>query len=106
MATRTISRVHSLIQSVLEERAARGVEGDLPDSKVTVRLSAPDAFWLAQLAELMDVSRTRAAAQLLSAAIRDAAQTAKLPTEGDAFREALQAFIEAEFHSESDKPHS
>ncbi|PTA69894.1 hypothetical protein C8263_01955 [Deinococcus arcticus] len=71
-----------------------------------MRLSAPDAFWLAQLAELMDATRTRAAAQLLSAAIRDAAQTAKLPTEGDAFREALQAFIEREFHAEPEKSQS
>ncbi|MVN88269.1 hypothetical protein GO986_16105 [Deinococcus sp. HMF7620] len=68
-----------------------------------MRLSAPDAFWLSQLAELMDVSRTRAAAQLLSAAIRDAAYAAKLPTEGDAFRDALHAFIEREFHPEPEK---
>lgn len=104
MAIRTSSRVHSLIHSVLEERAARGMGTDLPESKVTLRLSAADAFWLSQLAELMDASRTRAASQLLSAAIRDAAHAAKLPTEGDAFREALQVFMDQEFaaHPQAD----
>ncbi|GHF48735.1 hypothetical protein HNQ07_002608 [Deinococcus metalli] len=103
MPTKGSTRVQALIEGVLEERAARGVGGDLPESKVTVRLSAPDAFWLAQLAELMDASRTRAAAQLLSAAIRDAAHTAHLPTEGDAFRDALRAFMEHELHPDTDK---
>lgn len=97
MPIKTTSRVQSLIQSVLEERAACGVGTDLPESKVTLRLSAADAFWLAQIAELMEATRTRAAAQLLSAAIRDAAQTAGLPTEGEGFRQALQAFIDREF---------
>ncbi|MDB5045516.1 MAG: hypothetical protein JWQ08_1566 [Deinococcus sp.] len=100
MASRSSSRVHTLIHSVLEERAARGMGSDLPETKVTLRLNAADAFWLSQLADLMDASRTRAAAQLLSAAIRDAAQAAKLPTEGDTFREALQTFLEQEFPAE------
>lgn len=97
MSTKSTSHVQALIQSVLDERAARGTGIDFPDSKVTLRLSAPDAFWLAQLAELMEATRTRTASQLLSAAIRDAAQTANLPLEGPAFRDALQAFMDREY---------
>ena len=96
MPTKSTSHVQSLIQSVLDERAARGGGLEFPDSKVTLRLSVADAFWLAQLAELMEATRTRTAAQLLSAAIRDAAQTANLPLEGPAFRDALQAFLDRE----------
>ncbi len=101
MPTKSTSRVQALIQSVLDERTARGTNPDFPDSKVTLRLSAADAFWLAQLAELMDASRTRTASQLLSAAIRDAAQAASLPLEGPAFRDALQAFMDQEYPPES-----
>lgn len=97
MAVKVSSRVQALIQNVLEERAARGVTGDLPEGKVTVRLSIVDYFWLAELAEFMDASRTKAASQLLSAAIRDAARAADLAMEGDEFRERLRAFVAREF---------
>lgn len=100
MPTKTVSRVQTLIQGVLEERAARGLGGELPETKVTLRLHAADAFWLTQLAELMDASRTRAASQLLSAAVRDAAQAAGLPTEGDTFKAQFRAFLDAEFHQD------
>ena len=52
----------------------------------------------------MDVSRTRAASQLLSAAIRDAAQTAGLQTEGEQFQAAFQAFLAQEFPHETSPP--
>ncbi len=45
----------------------------------------------------MDATRTRAAAQLLSAAIRDAAETAGLPTKGDEFQAAFHTFLAQEF---------
>ncbi|MFC4454299.1 hypothetical protein [Deinococcus sonorensis] len=95
------TRVQGLVQGVMEERAARGLSGDLPETKVTLRLKATDAFWLAQLAELMEASRTRTASQLLSAAIRDAVQAAGLPADGSDFREALQAFIDTELAHEA-----
>lgn len=100
MPTRSTTRVQALIRHALEENAARGHQGALPEGKVTVRLQAVDYFWLAQLADLMDASRTRAAAQLLSAAIRDAAQTAGLPVEGDEFKAQLGAFLAQEFPEE------
>ncbi|MFB9991327.1 hypothetical protein ACFFLM_04950 [Deinococcus oregonensis] len=46
MAIRSTSRVHTLIHTILEERAARGMSSDLPESQVTLRLNAADAFWL------------------------------------------------------------
>ncbi|MFB9991326.1 hypothetical protein ACFFLM_04945 [Deinococcus oregonensis] len=49
----------------------------------------------------MAASRTCAASQLLSAAIRDAADAAKLPTERGAFRKALQAFIDHKFPADA-----
>ncbi|MBZ9713589.1 hypothetical protein [Deinococcus multiflagellatus] len=104
MATKSNSRLQSLIRHALEERAARGHQGDLPEGKVTLRLQAMDVFWLAQLAELMDATRTRAASQLLSAAIRDAAQAAGLDTEGEAFQSAFQAFLSQEFPHETSPP--
>ncbi|WP_235692978.1 hypothetical protein [Deinococcus aquaedulcis] len=104
MATKTNSRVQSLIRYALEERAARGYQGELPEGKVTLRLQAVDVFWLSQLADLLDASRTRAASQLLSAAIRDAAQAAGLDTEGDAFQTAFQTFLSQEFPHETSPP--
>jgi len=98
------SRVQALIRHALEEHTARGHQGELPDGKVTLRLQATDYFWLAQLADLMDASRTRAAAQLLSAAIRDAAHTAGLPTQGEPFHTAFQAFLAQEFPHETSPP--
>jgi len=104
MATKSNSRVQSLIRHALEEQAARGHQGDLPEGKVTLRLQAVDFFWLSQLADLMDASRTRAASQLLSAAIRDAAQTAGLLTEGEQFQTDFQAFLAQEFPHETSPP--
>ena len=101
MPVKPTSRVHTLIRHALEENASRGQQGDLPEGKVTVRLQAVDYFRLAQLASLMDASRTRAAAQLLSAALRDAVHTAGLPTEGDEFKAQLKAFLDAEFPQEA-----
>lgn len=98
------SRVQALIRHVIEEHNARGHQGELPDGKVTVRLQATDYFWLTQLADLMDATRTRAAAQLLSAAIRDAAHTAGLPTQGEAFQTAFQTFLAQEFPHETSPP--
>ncbi|PTA66556.1 hypothetical protein C8263_17320 [Deinococcus arcticus] len=88
----------------MEEHAARGHQGDLPEGKVTLRLQATDVFWLSQLAELMDASRTRAASQLLSAAIRDAAQAAGLATEGEAFQSDFEVFLTKEFPHETSPP--
>ncbi|SMB79107.1 hypothetical protein [Deinococcus hopiensis] len=105
MPTKALSRVQALIQGVLEERAARGLGNELPETKVTLRLNAADAFWLSQLAELMDASRTRAASQLLSAAVRDAAHAAGLPTEGEAFKTQLKAFLDAELPQETPPIH-
>ncbi|GGB82446.1 MULTISPECIES: hypothetical protein [Deinococcus] len=104
MPTKPTSRVQSLVRHALEEQDARGHQGELPDGKVTLRLQATDFYWLSQLAELMDASRTRAASQLLSAAIRDAAQTAGLPTKGEAFQTAFQAFLAQEFPHETSPP--
>ncbi|GGK34043.1 hypothetical protein GCM10008955_30130 [Deinococcus malanensis] len=104
MATKSNSRVQTLIRHALEEQAARGHQGDLPEGKVTLRLQAIDVYWLAQLAELMHASRTRAASQLLSAAIRDAAQAAGLPTEGEHFQTTFQAFLKEEFPHETSPP--
>ncbi|MVN87438.1 hypothetical protein GO986_11730 [Deinococcus sp. HMF7620] len=69
-----------------------------------MRLQAADFFWLTQLAELMDATRTRAAGQLLSAAIRDAVQAAGLPTQGEEFQAAFQAFLAQEFPHETSPP--
>ncbi|MFC3834163.1 hypothetical protein [Deinococcus rufus] len=104
MPNRASTRVQSLIRHALEEQDARGHQGDLPDGKVTLRLQAVDYYWLAQLAGLMDASRTRAAAQLLSAAIRDAAETAGLPTRGEEFQTAFQQFLIQEFPHETSPP--
>ena len=52
----------------------------------------------------MHASRTRAASQLLSAAIRDAAQAAGLPTEGEHFQTTFQAFLKQEFPHETSPP--
>ncbi|UQN08195.1 hypothetical protein [Deinococcus sp. QL22] len=104
MPTKPTSRVQSLVRHALEEQDARGHQGDLPEGKVTLRLQAIDFYWLSQLAELMDATRTRAAAQLLSAAIRDAAETAGLPTKGDEFQAAFQAFLAQEFPHETSPP--
>ncbi|ACO48199.2 hypothetical protein DEDE109153_08600 [Deinococcus deserti] len=104
MATKTNSRVQTLIRHALDEQAARGHQGDLPEGKVTLRLQAIDLYWLSQLAVLMDASRTRAASQLLSAAIRDAAHTAGLPTEGEQFQTSFQAFLKQEFPHETSPP--
>ncbi|ALW88652.1 hypothetical protein GCM10008956_09460 [Deinococcus arenae] len=105
MPTKNLSRIHALIRHALEEHSARGHQGDLPEGKVTLRLQAVDYYWLTQLAELMDGSRTRAASQLLSAAIRDAAEAAGLPTEGDDFQDAFRAFLDQEFPHETSPPH-
>lgn len=104
MPTKPNSRIQSLIRHALEENAARGSQGDLPEGKVTLRLPAIDVYCLAHLAELMDASRTRAASQLLSAAIRDAAQVAGLPTEGETFQADFQAFLSKEFPHETSPP--
>lgn len=104
MPNKPTSRVQSLVRHALEEQDARGHQGELPDGKVTLRLQAIDFYWLSQLAELMDATRTRAAAQLLSAAIRDAAQTAGLPTKGEAFQDAFQTFLAQEFPHETSPP--
>ncbi|WP_027483678.1 hypothetical protein [Deinococcus pimensis] len=106
MPTKPTTRVQALVRHALEENAARGHQGDLPEGKVTVRLGAVDYFWLDGLAELMDASRTRTAAMLLSAAIRDAAHTAGLPTEGDEFKARLKAFLDTEFPQETTPPNS
>lgn len=104
MPTKPTSRVQSLVHHALEEQNARGHQGDLPDGKVTLRLQAIDFFWLSQLAEVMDATRTRAAAQLLSAAIRDAAHTAGLSTKGEEFQATFQAFLAQEFPHETSPP--
>ena len=104
MATRSNSRVQTLVRHALEEQAARGHQGELPEGKVTLRLQAIDVYWLSQLAELMQASRTRTASQLLSAAIRDAAQAAGLPTEGEHFQTTFQAFLKQEFPHETSPP--
>ncbi|UBV42611.1 hypothetical protein LAJ19_13450 [Deinococcus taeanensis] len=66
-AKKSHSHVEALIRHALEEQAARGYQGELPEGKVTLRFQAIDVYWLSQPAALLDVSRTRAASQLLSA---------------------------------------
>ena len=92
------SQLRALIEHTLEQRAVRPVLEDHPEGKVTVRLDLTDFYWLTKLAELMDVSRTRAASELLAAAVQDAIQAAGFERPDPArLREELRAFAEAEF---------
>ncbi|WP_148234961.1 hypothetical protein [Deinococcus maricopensis] len=92
------SHLRALIDHTLEQRAVRPVLEDHPEGKVTVRLDLTSFYWLTQLADLMDVSRTRAASDLLTAAVQDAVQAAGFERPEPAeMRERLRAFAESEF---------
>ncbi|MBB6098953.1 hypothetical protein HNR42_002388 [Deinobacterium chartae] len=92
------SRLGALIEQALEERSRRLALEAHPEGKVTIRMSAVDYYWLTKLAEFMDISRTRAAQELLSAAVADAVQAAGLSSEpGRDLEEDIRRFIAQEF---------